>query len=107
MNTAALRDYNLARMNELENIVKEVLVPYGVKRAYIFGSVARGEENPQSDLDMLLVFERPVGLLAIARIERELSERLGRTVEVVTEGALSPLLRAIVEKERVLVYAKG
>lgn len=107
MNPSALRDYNLTRMNELEDAIKEVLVPYGVRRVYIFGSVARGEENPQSDLDMLLVFEKPVGLLAIARIERELSERLGRTVELVTEGALSPLLRAVVEKERVLVYEKG
>lgn len=94
-------------MNELEDVVKKVLVPYGVKRVYIFGSAARGEENPQSDLDMLLVFEKPVGLLAIARIERELTERLRRTVEVVTEGAISPHLRAIVEKERVLVYEKG
>ncbi len=65
----------------------------GVKKAGVFGSYARGEETPSSDLDVLVDFSRPVSLLEIIRLERELGERMGTTVDLVTEDSVSPYLQ--------------
>lgn len=71
--------------DELRGIILEVLKPWGVLRISLFGSVVRGEDSPESDLDILVQFREPVGLLTLARLRRELSERLGRNVDLVTE----------------------
>jgi predicted nucleotidyltransferase len=59
----------------------------------VFGSVARGEETDQSDLDLLVKFSQRKGLLATVRLERILSEALGRKVDLLTEAAISPYIR--------------
>lgn len=71
----------------------------------LFGSMAKGEETPESDVDLLVTFSQPVTLLQMVAFERELSEALGVKVDVVTEGSLSPYLRKQILKERQLVYA--
>ncbi|RKY74871.1 MAG: hypothetical protein DRQ14_00455 [Candidatus Latescibacterota bacterium] len=90
--------------DELRGIILEVLKPWGVLRISLFGSVVRGEDSPKSDLDILVQFREPVGLLTLARLRRELSERLGRNVDLVTEAALSPYIRPFVERERMVIY---
>ncbi len=65
----------------------------------IFGSHARGEATPESDVDLLVRFARRKSLLTIVRIERQISERLGRPVDPVTEASLSPYLRERVQAE--------
>ena len=49
------------------------LAPFGVASLFLFGSVARGEESANSDVDLLVEFERPVSLIAFARLRRVLS----------------------------------
>ena len=66
---------------------------YNVRTLKVFGSVARGEETEQSDIDLLVEFEHPVTLLQLISLERELSELFGRPVDLVTERALSPYLQ--------------
>ena len=64
-----------------------------VLKAWLFGSFARGEETLDSDVDILVRFDRttsPIGLLAYMRMHRELEERLGRKVDLVEEGTLRP-----------------
>ncbi|RMD59610.1 nucleotidyltransferase [Candidatus Parcubacteria bacterium] len=79
------------------NIVDERLVrlchQYHVASLKVFGSLARGEEREDSDIDILVQFVRPVGLLTMVRLERELSKLLGRKVDLVTEHAISPYIR--------------
>jgi len=77
---------------------------YGVRSLQVFGSVARGEGREGSDVDLLVRFSRPVGLLHLIRLERELSEVLGVPVDLVTEGALSPYIRARVLAGSQVVY---
>ena len=93
---------------QLKEVVLEALRPYGVKRIALFGSFARGEETPESDIDLLVLFEkprcRPLSLLTWVQIEEELSRRLKRPVELVSERALSPYIRPHVEKEMVVLY---
>ena len=74
----------------------ELCRQYGVASMKVFGSVARGEENEESDIDILVRFVRPLSLLKLVRFERELSELLGRRVDLVTEQALSPYIRSSV-----------
>ena len=72
----------------------------------IFGSMARGEAKKRSDIDLLVRFSRRKSLLAVVRLERELSEALGRKVDLLTEAALNPYLRERVMKELRIVYEK-
>ena len=67
----------------------EICRAHGTRRVSIFGSFAKGEAGPQSDVDVLVEFERPTGLLAVVRLERELSEALGRPVDLLTEAGIS------------------
>jgi len=70
----------------------------------VFGSSSRGEETGQSDIDLLVEFSVPKGLLALGRLEYELSEALNRKVDLLTEGALSPYLREHVLGELQIIY---
>ncbi|QDK77636.1 nucleotidyltransferase family protein [Spirosoma sp. KCTC 42546] len=64
------------------------LKPYQLEWVGIFGSWARGENGPGSDLDILIKFIKPVSLLTFVRMERELSEILSLKVDLVSEGGL-------------------
>lgn len=73
----------------------------------IFGSMARGEARKTRDIDLLIRFSKRKSLLAVVRLERELSEALGRKVDLLTEAALSPYLRERILNETQVVYEKG
>ena len=72
----------------------------------VFGSMARGESKKKSDIDLLVRFSKRKSLLAVVRLERELSEALGRKVDLLTEAAISPYLRERILKETRMVYGK-
>lgn len=76
----------------------------GIKKASIFGSYARGEEKPDSDIDILVEFAGRKSLLEIVRIERELSELLGIKVDLLTEKAISPYLIDRIKQEARPIY---
>ncbi len=67
----------------------------------IFGSYARGDYDENSDIDLLVRFSKPKSLLDLVRVERELAEQIGKPVDLLTEGSLSPYIR-----ERVLAETK-
>ena len=65
--------------------------------------VQRHSHRPRdSDIDLLVEFNRPIGLFAFARLQRELGDRLGRPVELVTPAALKPQLRERILREAVI-----
>ncbi len=70
----------------------------------IFGSRARGEAKKKSDIDLIVRFSKRKSLLAMVRLERELTEALGRKVDLLTEAAISPYMRERVLKEMQVVY---
>ena len=65
----------------------------GVKRLRLFGSAARGEERPDSDVDLLVEFESPPGFFGLLELENRLALLFDRPVDLVTEKGLSPHLR--------------
>mgnify|MGYP001609880589 FL=1 len=66
---------------------------YGVERMRIFGSLARGQATPDSDIDFLVAFRRGKTLLDLIGFKQDLEELLGRKVDVVSEGGVSPFMR--------------
>ena len=96
-------------MERLEDVKKKmvpVLAANNLEFAGIFGSFARGDQNEKSDIDLLARFSTQKSLLDLVRIERELSECAGRSVDLVTEGALSPYIREQVLREIKPIYGK-
>lgn len=64
-----------------------------VTRLRLFGSAARGEERPESDIDLIVDFGAPKGFFELLRLEQELEAIFGRSVDLVTEPGLSPFLK--------------
>ncbi len=74
---------------------------YGVKSIAVFGSVARGEAGPDSDIDILVEFGKPTGLFEFVRLKRHLESLLGRRVDLATREALHHRMRADILDEAV------
>ncbi len=80
---------------------------YHVRELSVFGSAARGEMRPDSDIDLLVEFipEARVDLFAYSGLMQDLSKLIGRKVDLVSKKGLKPLIRASVLKDARLVYA--
>lgn len=89
-----------------QDTVARVCARNDVARLRLFGSVARGEDTPESDVDLLVEFTRPKGLLALVGLEQELEAALGRKVDLLTPAALSPYLRDRVLAEARVIYER-
>ena len=76
---------------------------FGLRSMAIFGSVARGDETPASDLDLLVSFEPHVDIFTIAKFKIEVEELLGQRVDIAMEEGLKPLLREHVMQDIVPV----
>jgi hypothetical protein len=78
---------------------QEQLNDFAVKELFLFGSVARGEETDNSDVDFLVNFQHPVGLFTLLRLKTYLEELLGCDVDIGTPESLRPHLQETVLKE--------
>ncbi len=86
---------------DILNSHRQELKEFGVKSIALFGSAVRGEARPESDFDVLVEFEDPVGIFAFLRLQHRLEELLGRRVDLVTPAALKRQLRDQILKEAV------
>lgn len=76
---------------------------FGVKSLTLFGSVARDEARPTSDVDLLVEFDRPTGYFGLVRLQLELQELLGAEVDLGTPGSLRRSLRERIDEESIRV----
>ena len=82
---------NLAGIRKSLKAIKPGLEgDYHVKELGVFGSYVRGEQRRGSDLDVLVEFSRPIGLIRFMQLENYLSKRLGVKVDLVMKGGLKP-----------------
>jgi predicted nucleotidyltransferase len=87
--------------NEIMRILKEhsdILKKYKVRKIGLFGSYVRGEQKKRSDIDFLVAFEEPT-FDNFMELLFSLEKLLGKKVDLVTDGSLSPYIRPYVEKE--------
>lgn len=89
-------------------IVRGLFEGRPIKKAFLFGSFARNEQGPESDVDILLVLEEGhnLSLLDFAGLHIGLEKHLRRKVDCVTDKALSKHVRAFVERDKQLIYEK-
>jgi predicted nucleotidyltransferase len=81
--------------------IREIARRHGVERVRLFGSEARGEAGPSSDIDLLVRFAPGRGFRDLMDFCEEIEEALARKVDVVTEDGLSPFIRQRVLHEAV------
>jgi len=82
---------------------KELSEVYYVKSLSLFGSVARDEAQPDSDIDILVEFRQPVGLFHFIALQQRLEELLGCKVDLGTPRSLKPSIKKEVLQEAVRV----
>ena len=75
-----------------------------VVKVAIFGSMARGEADEQSDIDLLVEFSKRKSLLALVALERTISTALGKKVDLLTEAEISPYLRDNIQRDLKVLY---
>jgi predicted nucleotidyltransferase len=86
-------------------IIIDYLHQYNPVKIGIFGSYAREENRPDSDLDILISLNTAISLFQLVRMERELSELLGVKVDLVSDGAIkNQKLRKYIEADLKIIF---
>lgn len=88
---------------QMERII-EIFKPYHPEKIGIFGSVSREESTPQSDIDILYKFSRPISLFQKFDIQQALEQSLNIRVDLVSEDFLHPLLKDQIQKDLKIIY---
>jgi predicted nucleotidyltransferase len=94
------------KVADVKNKISPILGDFGIEYAGVFGSIARGEDRPDSDVDILVRFGKPLGMFLYMRMVNNLEEVLGRKVDVVTENSLNRFVRPFVMPEVKTIYEK-
>lgn len=92
----------------MTKIIAEYFKPQPVLRAWLFGSYARGEENPDSDVDLLVELDESQRIgLSFFGMYMDLKELLGREVDLVADGCLMPFAEETANRDKLLIYERG
>ena len=97
---------NGVNIKEIKEILAPILRKNSVKYAGVFGSAARGEDRPDSDLDILVKFSGPATFAGYLKLDEDLRRTLGREVDLVTEGGINKFLRPEIEKDLKIIYGQ-
>ena len=84
--------------------LRPLCVETNVKRLGVFGSVAKGDDHPASDVDLIVQFKHPVGMFELIEFEERVEKLLGRSVDLGTEASLHPLIRTNVIRDLKIIY---
>ena len=87
--------------------LKQLCREFGVERLRVFGSAARGDERPESDVDLIADFRDAKGFFELVDLEDRLSEVFGRPVDLLTEGGISPHMRDAILANAAVLFDEG
>lgn len=91
-------------ITDIQQKLTPVFQAFQIKHAAVFGSAARGDEHAGSDVDILVVLGKPMGLISYSRLVNEIEARLGRRADVVTEGGLNKFVRPYALRDAKTIY---
>lgn len=96
------REQVIAKLRAHERQLREA----GLVRLSLFGSTARGEAGPDSDIDLLAAFDRSrrISLLDVIHVENQIADLLGERVDLMVEGTLKPYLEKKVDLEAIRAF---
>ncbi len=88
--------------------IRNYLSTQPVLKAWIFGSYSRGEERNDSDVDLMVTYDRsqPIGLFKIGRITNALKNITGKDVDLVDEETVFPWVRKNIDNDKILIYER-
>jgi len=90
---------------EMEQIILNYLKTFNLLQIGVFGSFARNQQNPGSDIDLLVKFKTTPSLLQLIKIENELSRKLGIKVDLITKGAIkNKRIKANIEQDLKIIF---
>lgn len=99
----------MANYQAMTQAIVEYFKTKPVLKAWIFGSFARKEDTPNSDVDILFVADRsekPFTLFTMGGMYMDLKKLLGREVDLVEEGTLRPYANRTAERDKILIYER-
>jgi uncharacterized protein len=94
-------------LNNLKEHLKPYIDEYGIVKAAVFGSYARNEQREESDIDLLIEFNKSFDMIQFIHLKNMLEESLGKKIDLVEYCSLSPLIREQALGEAVMIYGKG
>ncbi len=101
------QEEKMKTLQEIESILRDqkpiLRQKFKVKEIGIFGSFVRGEQKDTSDLDLLIDFEEPLGLIRYVGLQNYLSDKIGERVDLVTKSGLKPRISGHILKEVIYV----
>ena len=90
-------------INKLEEINIGIARRFTVKRIGVFGSFARGEETPESDIDILVEISKPISLLDFSGLKIEIEEAIGKKTDLVEYETIKPLIKKNILNEEIRI----
>lgn len=92
-------------ITELKEKISPILRAYGIKKASVFGSVSRGDDRPDSDVDLLVELgPGPMGIYEYMQFREKLEDTLGKDVDLVSEGYINKFLEPYIRPELKTIY---
>jgi len=103
---SALLYNRVMNLEEVKNKILPVFDEFDISYAGVFGSVARGEAGPDSDIDILVKFKNPPTFEAYLKLDERLRFILKKEIDLVTEGAVDKFLRPHIQSDLKLIYGQ-
>lgn len=94
-------------LNKQIKKIREICRANNIQMLGVFGSVARGEDTAESDIDLLVKFSESPDFVELIKIEEKFVEILGKKVDLVTEGFLHPRIKDNALKDLKILYEKA
>ena len=93
---------------EIKHILEQYFISKPVHRAYLFGSIVKGENRTDSDIDIMVELDYKSGAdyFLFFDMQQELSRLLENKVDLISANGLSPFIKPVIDREKVLIYER-